>query len=549
MRNESVPEFPEANIVAIDAIAEIMRSSLGPTPQDTLILTQLETRSGDAERGIPGTDEFVVTNDGATILEELPLEHPIAPVLLRVIGPERPGDTAVEGERIPDGVTTTVVLAAALLDEASSLLETGLHPATIVSGYEIALDTAIETFNKTTRDLQSFANSAEAARNVAQTAMTGNDVGQFSDEWSQLAVEAVETVGMPDEITFVVRQISKGRIADSALVRGAVLDRHGRAHPEMPRRKRDANILVLGGQENRGLQIREPESISGVRVDSIELTAAIHDSEQTRRHEVVEYLTEMGVDVVITQSGIDPHYLRLLADAGILGIRGVTSLDFPHVNQATGATPVVKPDDATTEDLGYAGLVEEQQIEPRRHRRKNRHIIVFDECRDPTSVTAVLRGVSGSLSEQMTRQVRKAAAAVGAAQGCKHYVPGVVPGGGATELHVARTLESTAISVGEREQLAISGFASAVESVLATLIRNAGRDPIATLATLRAKYENGDQEFGLILPEGEVGNVVDAGLLDPVAYRRQQYICATEIAQLILKVDDAIDAEFQDDSD
>ncbi|WP_433627596.1 TCP-1/cpn60 chaperonin family protein [Halomicrococcus sp. NG-SE-24] len=546
-QSEPAPQFPQANITAVRAIAEILRTTLGPTPQDTLVLSQLETRSGDADRGIPGTDEYVVASDGATVLEELPLEHPIAPVLLRVVGPERPGDTDVEGERIPDGITTTVVLGAALLKEAATLLEKGLHPTTVSMGYETALAVVADVLDGATRSLSAFPSSTAAASAVARTAMTGNDVGAFADDWAPLAVEAVETVGTPDETTFAVRRFSNGRIDESRLVHGAVLDRYSRAHPEMEREKRDATVLALGGQDNRGLQVWEPESIAGVRVDSVATEAALADAEHARRREVVDHLVELGVDVVVTRSGIDRHYLRLLVDAGVLGVRGVTSLDFSHVCRGTGATEILKPDDATAADLGHAGVVEEQRIGRRRHRRKRRRILVFDECDAPETVTAVLTGVSGQPGDQMARQVRKAAAAVAAARGLGGRRPGVVPGGGATELRIARTLRTTARSTDTREQLAIEAYADAVDRVVTTLARNGGRDPVTTLADLRAAHETRSERVGLVLPDGTIEDTVDAGVLDPIAYRRKQYVCATEVSQLLLTIDDAIDAERADE--
>lgn len=540
----SPPEFPAANITAVQAIAELLRTTLGPTPQDTLVITQLETRSGDADRGIPGADEYIVTSDGATLLEELPLEHPIAPVLLRIIGPERPGETDVEGQRIPDGITTTVVLCSALLTEAQTLLEKGLHPTTVGRGYGTALSAVMDTLADASRDLASLETPTAAASAVARTAMTGNDVGAFADEWSSLAVDAVDTVGPPDETTFAVRQFSKGRIEESRLVRGAVLDRYHRPHPELPRRKRDAAVLALGGQDNHGLQVREPESLESIRVDSIATTAALADQEEARRRSVVADLADLGVDVVVTQSGIDRRYLKLLADAGILGVRGVTKLDFLHICRATGATAVVDPSDVTTADLGHAGVVAERRVEPRRHRRKQRRMLVFDECLSPGTVTAVLSGVSGQLSEQMTRQIRKATAAVAATRGLGHYRPGVVPGGGAMELRIARTLRTTALSVDSREQLAIEAYADAAERLVTTLTKNGGCDPVPTVAELYAAHERGAEQTGMVFPGGTIENTVEAGVLDPFAYRRRQFVSATAVCRLLLTIDDAIDAEF-----
>ncbi|WP_137285403.1 TCP-1/cpn60 chaperonin family protein [Halorussus salinisoli] len=543
----SAPVFPDANIVAVEAIADVLRKGLGPTPQDTLVVTQLETESGDEMRGVPGTDEFVVTSDGATILDELPLEHPVAPVVRRMVGPERPGDTDIEGEDIPDGVTSTVVLSAELLHEATSLLEDGLHPATIIQGYEHALESALETLEEWSRSLDEFSDSSAMAVGVARTAMTGNDVGGAKDSWAQLAVEAADQIGVPDEESFVVRQFSKGRIADSRLIRGAVLDRHQRAHTEMPGRKDDASVLLLDGQDGHGLQLDTPDEDVSIQMETAAESNDYVAWEQERRQEAVSHIQSLGVDVVVVQSGIDTEYQHLLATHDILGIRGVTSLDFRQVALATGATPVLKPTDATADHLGHAETVVEEQVEPRRHRRKTRRIIVFEGCPEPDSVVMMLRGVTGQIEDQATRQLRKATAAVAIARGYNKYDPGVVPGGGAIELEIARQVEQDARDLPDRSQLAVERFANAVKSVIATLIQNAGRDPIAGLSDLRGVHANGHARAGIVFPDGEVQDTIDAGVLDPVATKQRQFICATEVAGLLLKVDDAIDATFTDE--
>lgn len=545
--NASAPVFPEANIVAVEAIADVLGKGLGPTPQDTLVLTQLETKSGDEMRGIPGTDEFVVTSDGATILDELPLEHPVGPVVRRMVGPERPGDTDVEGEDIPDGVTSTVVLASELLQEATSLLADGLHPATIIRGYEHTLESALETLGETARSLDEFHDSSAIAIDVARTAMTGNDVGGARDSWAQLAVEAADRIGFPNEESFVVRQFSKGQMADSRLIRGAVLDRHHRAHSEMPGRKEDASVLLLDGQDGHGLQVDTPEGDVTIQVETAADSDGYVEWEQENRQKVVSHLQSLGVDVVVVRSGIDTEYQHLLAAHDILGIRGVTSLDFRQVALATGATPVLKPTDATPNDLGYAGVVAERRVEPRQHRRKTRRIIVFEACPEPDSVTMMLRGVTGQLEDQATRQLRKATAAVATARGDGQHDLGVVPGGGATYLRIARRIEQDARELPDRSQLAAEGFANAIESVIATLVRNAGQDPIAVLSELRGVHADGQARAGIVFPDGEIRDIVEAGVLDPVAVKQRQFVCATEVAGLLLKVDDAIDATFTDE--
>lgn len=546
--DSSPPEFPDANIVAVEAIAGVLKNGFGPISRDTLVVTQLETQNDDGTPGVPGTDEFVVTSDGATILEELPLEHPIAPVVHRIVGPERPGDTDIEGEDIPDGVTSTVVLASALLHEAQSLLDDGLHPSTLVAGYERALGIAVETLTEMAQPLDEFPDPTTKATNVARTAMTGNDVGGAADKWARLTVEAADKIGFPTEETFVVRQFSKGQIEDSNLIRGAVLDRNKRAHRAMPSRKEDASVLLLDGQDSYGLQLEEPEADINLQLDSATDGRTFRARERAERRDVVSHLRSLGVDVVVVRSGIDSEYQHLLADNNIVGIRGVTRLDFRQVGLATGAVPVLKPREATRKDLGRAGVVEERRVEPRRHRRKTRRIMVFEDCSDPASVVMTLRGVSGQLQDQATRQVRKATVAVAIAQGNGHHDPGVVPGGGASEIRAARRVADQARKLSDRTQLAVEGFADALESVVATLVRNGGRDPISTLAALRKAHADGRERTGIVFPDSEIRDTVEAGVLDPASVKRNQLVCATEVAELLLTIDDALDATFTEAS-
>lgn len=541
---EGAPEFPQANVVAVQAVAGALASTLGPTPQDKLIVESMAAHR-EAQQGNPPIDEYIVTSDGATILQWLPLEHPVGPVVERMIGPERPGDTDTEGEDIPDGVSTSVVLAAALLDEATDLIERGVHPQSIIRGYDTARQIATEKIVNEARPLGEFENTGLIERAVAETAMTGNDVGGASVELARYAVEAATEVGFPNEKTLVARQIRDGSIDDSRLVRGSVLDRNSRASDRMPRRVENADILVIGGHDRGGLSAPELDADITANVESpndVEAFDAVFDE---RRAEICESILMADVDVVVTELGISQEFVSFLADHGILGIRGVNQLDISQLALATGSRVVSDPRDIATEYLGHAGVVEERMIDRRQGRRKRRRMTVFDDCDDPASVCALLRGVDDQLGQQAITNFRKAAAAVSTANGARGRIEGVVPGGGGIDVEIAVTIREKATSDGSRAALAMEAFADAVEQIPYTLAKNAGRDPIATLANLRAASEP-DDEFGLVLPAGEITDVVDKGVLDPAATRNDCYRTATDVASLLLRVDDAIDAEVTD---
>jgi len=540
------PKFPHANAVAVQAFAGVLASTVGPRSTEKMVINALATRS-EPQGGNEPVDEVVVTGDGATLLEALPSEHPIAPIVLRLIGPERKGETDTEGERVPDGIATTVVLTGSLLDGATELIDEGLHPYDVRRGYAAAQEVALDALEGAARPLEGFADPAGAARSVARSAMTGNDVGGFADRWAGLAVEAVDLVGMPDEETFAVRAVSRGSIEESRLVRGAVLPKDHRVTEAMPRRVEDATVLVLGGYKRA---LSDPDAWT----DNVHIEMSSPDDADEmeavyagRRREVVARMERLGVDAVFARLGISDDYIRLLEEKGIVGIRGVNRITLRQVALATGAGLVKDPSAFEAEDLGHAGVVEEVMREPRRGRRKNRFMTVVDGCESPRSVAALLHGITDQIADQATAEIRKAAAAVAAARGESTHVPGVVPGGGAAELRMASAVREAAAAEGSRAALAMDAYADALESVVAALVANGGGDRIGTLADLRAAHADGLPDAGYLLPAGEVASATDAGVLDPVSYKRRMIAGATDVADLIARIDDAVDATFTEE--
>ena len=535
-------KFPRANIVAVEAISRVLASSLGPASRDKLVVQQPETREDSS--AAPPFGEYVATSDGATILDKLPLGHPIGRLVGGILGPEQTDEETVEGAEIRDGVSTTVVLLAAMLSEAESLIEQGVHPYTVCAGYMRGLDVVLGTIDEETRELSLPQNAHSAEWHVARTALTGNDVGGFAERWAEAAVEVVETIGMPDEVTMAVRATRTGSIADSRVIHGAVLDRNKLCHSEMSKRVTDANVLVLSGYDSGGgLQDPDTKKIS-VETDDPETIAGIDEPLFARRRAVVETLVAAGVDVVVARQGIIPAYQQLLVDNDIVGIRGVNRIDLRQVALATGASLVQDITDVSADDLGRAGVVEEVTGDSRPGSTRTRRMVVFDGCSDPDSVCIQLHGVSGQLAAQATTMLRQAAAAVATAKGYGGAQPGIVPGGGAVDLRIARRLRHAARSEGSRIGLAMEAFADAAEEIPATLARNAGLDVLTTVANAKTKQDSEGSTAGLILPEGTIGDVLDAGVVDPTANRKQIYVTATELAVLVLRVDDAIDAEF-----
>lgn len=534
-------EFPAANMHAVRAIAGAVASTLGPTPRDKLVVTALATRQPD-DPSDPPRDVFTVATDGATILQELPLDHPIGPLVKRMIGPERAGDTDIEGQDIPDGVTTSVVLAASLLDEAEDLLEMGVHPTDVRRGYEVALDIARETLASIAQPLDLA--DREQAEAVARSTMNGNDIGGLVDTWAPLAVDVVEQVGYPDEKTFAIRTKRRGRISDSRLIDGAVLDRNGLADQRMRDTVEDASVLVLGGHGTGGL-IDPSLEIDWSAGDATEVNPGeLSTAFDGRRENVISDIVTADVDVVLARQGMDSEYSAALADHGILGVRRVNRLKLAQAALATGATIVNDTTDIKVEHLGSAGRVSVQNHDPRPGRRRKRKMTVIEDCTEPDSVTALLTGTFDQGGEQLTRQLRKAAAAVATAAGKQTDYPGFVPGGGAADVAIAHRVRDTATKLDSKAQLAVEKFADAAEMIPFTIAKNAGADPIDIVADIRARQSTDGPHHGFILPDRSVGDVSTAGVLDSHVTRRQIYIKATEVANMILGIDGAMKASF-----
>lgn len=529
--------FPDANVTAVQSLAGALVTTLGPVPRDKLIVGPDDDEADIGHLpGVQTAGEFVVTSDGTTILETLDIDHPIAPVVRRLAGPERAGETDIEGKDIPDGVTSTLVLSAALLDEALTLIDRGVHPTTIKRGYHTAMGTATECLT----DLAHPA--ADHLVDVARTAMTGNDVGGRGAEWAQLAVEAAQQVGSPTPTSFAVRTVRRGSVADSRLIAGTVLDRNEITDDRMPRRVRDATVLVLDGQAEGGLRTLEFDERYEAEVSDPASLRGLQDVGADRRQRIIEQLLAHDVDVVVAKQGVESAYAQELAAHGIMSIDGVTRLYLHQVCNASGAKPVKHTEDFEADALGHAGVVEEIRGDPRGNDRSERRLVAFDECDDPDAICVLLQGVWGPLADAATTELRKAVAAVALATGERGERPGVLPGGGAAEIQVARAVREQATAATDREQLVVDAFADAVETVVHSLAKNGGLDPLSVRPDLRAASRDADAPRGISLPDGTVVDAMASGIVDPLATRLDCYVAATEVASLLVGIDDAIPA-------
>ena len=502
-------EAKRLNIMVARIIAESVRTTLGPKGMDKMLIDSL----GDV----------TVSNDGATILDEMDVQHPIAKLLVEV--------AKAQDDEVGDGTTTAVVLAGELLKEAEALLLKNIHPTVIVSGYKEALEKANEVLRNMA--IKVDLDDIETLKKVAATAMHGKMVTGVRDYFADIAVKAVkqiaekrgeEWVADIDYVQLTKRQ--GGSLFDTQLVYGIIIDKEV-VHPGMPRRIENAKIALL----NCPLEVEKTEIDAEIRINDPSQMMAFIEEEERLLKEMVEKIKATGANVVFVQKGIDDMAQHYLAKMGILAVRRVKKSDMEKLARATGAKIVTKVEDLTEKDLGFAKLVEERKI-------GDEKMVFVEGCKDPRAVSILIRGGMEKVVDEAERSLTDALSVVADVV----EEPYILPGGGAPEAEVAKALREYAPKAGGRRQLAIEAFAKAVESIPRALAENAGLDPIDIIAELRAAHDKGEKNMGIDVFEGKVVNMLERDVVEPLAVKLHALKTATEAATMILRIDDIIAA-------
>jgi len=500
-------EAQRNNIAACKIIAEIVKSSLGPRGMDKMLVDSL----GDV----------TITNDGATILKEIDVQHPAAKMLVEI--------SKTTDNEVGDGTTSVVVLAGALLANAESLINQNVHPIIIVDGYRKAAKKA-KQYLEEIADVVT-ANDKSILQKIAKTSMQTKLVRKDSSHLAELVVKAVTAVSEQEGEKFVVdvddikvEKKAGGSIEDCKIIEGIVLDKEI-VHGGMPKKINDAKIALI----NSALEISKTETDAKINISNPQQMKAFLDEENRMLKNMVDKVIASGATVVLCQKGIDDMAQHYLAKAGILAVRRVKESDLTKLSKATGARIVSNLDDLFEKDLGTAGLVEERKIEEDRW-------VFIEECKHPKSVTLLLRAGSQRVVDEVERSVHDAIMVVRDVM----ELPSIVAGGGAPETYTASKLRSWSKSLEGREQLAVEKFADALETIPLTLSENAGMDPIDTLATLRSKQSKGEKWTGIDVMKGHVGNMKSSDIIEPLAVKNQIISAAAEAACMILRIDDVI---------
>ena len=503
-------EAVRSNIMAVRAIAEILKTTYGPKGMDKMLVDSL----GD----------ITITNDGATILDKMEIQHPAAKMLVQI--------AKGQDEEAGDGTKTAVIFAGELLKEAEKLLDKNIHPTIIIEGYKKALSKALEILKEISEPVS--IDDTEKLMKVALTSLNSKAVRDAREHLAKIAVEAVRAIAEQRDGKWYVDlnnvQIIKkhgGSLFDTKLVRGIVLDKEV-VHPDMPRRVENAKIAVLDAP----LEIEKPEIDLEISITSPEVIKQLYEKQEKILAEKVEKIAATGANVVITQKGIDEVAQHYLAKKGILAVRRVKRSDIEKIAKATGARIVTNIDDLKPEDLGYAELVEERKVGEDK-------MVFIEGAKNPRSVTVLIRGGFERLVDEAERAIRDALSAVADA-----VMDGLlVAGGGAAEMEVARRLTEYAKTVGGKERLAVEAFIRALESLPQTLAYNAGHDPIEVLMKLRKEHEQGKKWAGIDIETGEPVDMWSRGIIEPERVKANAFKAGTEVATLILRIDDVIAAK------
>lgn len=505
-------EAQNNNIEAAKVVAEAVKSALGPKGMDKMLVDSF----GDV----------TITSDGRTILDEMDIQHPAAKMMVEV--------AKTQDNEAGDGTTTAVIISGELLNKAQELIEKNVHPTVIIDGYKKASEKALEALEKMAirADLES-STGTDYLKKAAMTSMASKLVADHKEYLADIAVKAISAVREKDgdkyrvDVDDVKVEKKPGEsVRDTKLIQGIVLDKDV-AHSGMPKRVERAKIALL----DCALEIEKTEFDAKINIESPEQMEGFLKQEEDMLRTMVDKIVKAGANVVLCEKGVDDMVQHFLARKGIMAVRRNKKSDMEKLAKATGGKIVTNLDALTANDLGYAALVEERKI-------GDDKMTFIEGCKHPKAVTILIRGGTQRIVDEAERSVHDALCVV------RDTVeePKLTAGGGAPELEMSRTLRKYAETLPGREQLAVRAFAEALEAIPVTLTENAGLDPIDILSDLRSRHEKGETWAGIEVIAGKVQDMTKAGVIEPLAVKKQIIKSATEASTMILKIDDVIAA-------
>jgi thermosome len=512
-KREKGKEAKKNNIMAACAISDAVKSTLGPKGMDKMLVDSM----GDT----------VVTNDGAAILREMDVKHPVAKMIIEV--------AKSQDEECGDGTTTAVILVGELLKYAGELLDQGIHPTIICKGFKLAEGKAIDVLNKIALLIKD--EDIKILKNIATTSIASKGASGSKELLADVVVDSVTTIAektggktIVDLDNIQIQKKQGGSIEDTDVIKGVIMDKE-RVHEGMPQHIKNAKIALV----STPLEVKKTEVDARIRIqDPIKLQAFL-DKEEVMLKKIVDNVKKSGTNVLICHKGINDLVQRLLAKEGVYAVRQAKNSDMEKLAKATGAEIIAILDDLTAADIGHAGNVEEKKI-------GDDKMTFVTGCKNPKAVSLLIRGGTEHVVDELERGVHDALSVVKSALEDRK----MTPGGGAAATVVSIALRDYALSVGGREQMAIEAFANAVEIVPKTLSENAGLDPIDMMLELRNQHKKGKRYTGVDVLKGKVCDMIKTNVVEPLRVSVHEIQAASEAATMILRIDDVIASKSEE---
>ncbi len=496
------------NILVAKAVANSIKSTLGPKGMDKMLVDEL----GD----------ITVSNDGATILKEMAIEHPIGKMLVEL--------AKTQDNEVGDGTTSAVIIAGELISKSEALLEDNIHPSIIIKGYRMASEKANEIFQSISEPIT--INDKELLFNIAKTSMTGK-ASDHSSELAETVVSAILKVVEENKEQDIDREQIKveqklgASLSETQLINGIVLDKEI-VHPEMPKEVDNAKVIVL----NTALEIKEPETDAKIQITSPDQLQSFIDQEEETLKNMVEVIKKSGANYVFCQKGIDDLAQHYLAKARIVAIRRIKQSDIERIAKASGAKIVTRLYDVSENDLGTFNRIYEKKI-------AGDNMIFIEGAKNPGAVTILLRGSSEQVLAETERTMNDAIGAVLSSLRIGKYVAG----GGSSEVEVSLKLKNYAKTIGGREQLAIEAFADVLDIIPKILAESSGLDAIDTIVSLRSKHQDSNNKaVGVDVINSKIADMKEKNVIEPLNLKTQVINSASEVVEMILRIDDIIAA-------
>ena len=496
------------NIAAAKAVADAVRSTLGPRGMDKMLVDSM----GDV----------VITNDGVTILKEIDIEHPAAKMLVEV--------AKTQDEECGDGTTTAVILAGELLKKSEGMIESNIHPTIIAGGFRLAANRAREVLDKIAQKVS--IKDRKTLHNIATTAMISKSAATHRDLLADVAIDAVTSVAEErskgkyrvdtDDIQVIKKQ--GGSVTDTEMIHGIIIDKEV-VHTGMPKSVKNARIALI----DSAIEVKKTEVDAKIEItDPSQLNAFLQEEENMLKG-MVQTIKKSGANVVFCQKGIDDLAQHFLAKEDIYVVRRVKKSDMEKLSKSTGGTIITKLDELVKGDLGAAKSVRQEKI-------GDDDMTFVTGCKSPKAVSILIRGGTEHVVDELDRSLEDALSVVAVAIEDGR----IVTGGGSAASEIALRLREYASSVGGREQIAIDAFAEAMEVIPRTLAENAGLDPIDTLIDLRKAHKKGKKHAGVNVVSGGLLDMKRASVLEPIRVGTQAIESATDAAVMVLRIDDVI---------